>query len=164
MVIPRTLEAIFTRICTTANEPVDNPAKDPIIGSFQPQIGIFIMRQSSLQTSLLLALLFKRSKVTRARLSEITIRKLSGRSKLRSAFISVLKESLDDLGYAFLEIERGYAMIPMDALNGAPSITANKYLPDLALLIKQGKSIDWSSIEGELGLDQSSEESDGEEA
>jgi hypothetical protein len=121
------------------------------------------MRSSSYQTSLLLALLFKRSKANRGRLSETTIRKLSGRSKLRTAFISDVRDDLDDLGYAFLEIERGYAIVPTSALNGAPSITAKKYLPDIAGLIGNGKPIDWSAIEVELGLDQG-DESDAEEA
>lgn len=111
------------------------------------------MRATSYQTALLLALLFKRAGASRARLSEITIRKLSGRSSLRSAFIGELRDQLDHLGFAFLETERGYAMVPLAALSGAPAITAKKHLPDIVSLLQKGKDIDYGEISEELGLD-----------
>ena len=111
------------------------------------------MRSTSRETALLLALLFKRADANRARLSETTLRKLSGRSKLRSVFITDVRDQLDDLGFAFLEIERGFAMVPLAALNGAPAITAKKHLPEIAAKIDKGESIDFDEIEAELGLD-----------
>ena len=111
------------------------------------------MRTTSRETALLLALLFKRAETNRARLSEMTLRKLSGRKRLRSAFITELRDQLDDLDFAFLEIERGFAMIPLSALNGAPAITAKKHLPGIAARIIKGEDIDFKEIEAELGLD-----------
>jgi hypothetical protein len=112
------------------------------------------MRLTSYQTGLLLAVLFKRAEASRARLSETTVRKLSGRSNLRTVFISELRDALDDLGFAFFEIERGFAMVPLAALNGAPPITAKRFMPDIAASIEKGKPIDFEKLERELGLDQ----------
>lgn len=121
------------------------------------------MRSTSRETALLLALLFKRATASRARLSEMTLRKLSGRSQLRGAFIADLRDQLDDFGFAFLEIDRGFAMVPFAALNGAPAITAKKYLPEIAARISKGLSIDFSEIEAALGLNTDSG-SDNDEA
>lgn len=112
-----------------------------------------MMRHTGRETALLLALLFKRAEANRARLSETTLRILSGRSQLRSAFITNLQDQLDDLGFAFLEIERGFAMIPLSALNGAPAITAKKHLPEISERIRKGLNINFSKIETELELD-----------
>jgi hypothetical protein len=121
------------------------------------------MRLTPYHTSMLLAVLYRRAAVTRARISETTIRKLSGRSQLRSVFITDLRDELDDLGFAFLEIERGFALVPLSALNGAPSITAKKFLPDVVSNITKGKEINFSEIEKELGFD-GTDDSEGEEA
>jgi hypothetical protein len=65
-----------------------------------------------------------------------------------------LRDALDDMGFAFLEIERGYALVPLSALNGAPSVTAKKYMPEIASNIGKGKTVDFDAIEAELGLDE----------
>ena len=44
-------------------------------------------------------------------------------------------------------------MVPLTALNGAPSITAKKHLPEFPSSIRKGKDINWADIERELGLD-----------
>ena len=108
------------------------------------------MRLTAYQTAILLALLFKRAQEKRARLSETTIKKLSGRVKLRSAFIREVQDALDDLGFAFVEIERGYAILPMSALNGAPSITAKRFLPEISSQISEGSLSDFARYEKEL--------------
>ena len=110
----------------------------------------FTMRLTAYQTAILLALLFKRAQEKRARLSETTIKKLSGRVKLRSAFIREVQDALDDLGFAFVEIERGYAILPMSALNGAPSITAKRFLPEISSQISEGSLSDFARYEKEL--------------
>lgn len=121
------------------------------------------MRLTPYQSGLLIALLFKRSEASRARLSELTVRKLSGRTKLRTAFLSDLRTVLDDLGLAFLEIERGFALVPLAALNGAPSITAKKLMPELASQIVKGREIDFGPIEDELGVDEDEDKDSDEE-
>lgn len=109
-----------------------------------------MMRRTSYQAALLLALLFKQAAGSRARFSEQTVKRVAQRQRLKSAFVSSLREKLDDLGFAFLEIDRGYAMVPLAALNGAPPITVAKFMPDHG----RGKDIDFERIEMELGFDE----------
>jgi len=83
------------------------------------------------ETALLIALLFKRSEKNRVRISHLTVRKLAERERLKSAFIGMLINELDGLGIIMIELERaGFGLIPVGALNGAPSILANTFLKD----------------------------------
>ncbi|MES2348471.1 MAG: hypothetical protein V4641_12990 [Pseudomonadota bacterium] len=118
------------------------------------------MRHSTKESALLIALLYKRGGNPRARFSETTLRKLSGRLKLRTAFIFDLKNELDDLGYAFFEIDRGFALLPLSALDGAYPLTANKLLPEYVEALLKGQAIDFRAVEKELGLDNEEEEPD----
>ncbi|MCI0335070.1 MAG: hypothetical protein L0228_17820 [Planctomycetes bacterium] len=55
--------------------------------------------------------------------------RLSKRRIIRTAFLDMLKAYLDDLGLILIELERGgFGLIPSRALEGAPAITAKKYL------------------------------------
>ena len=88
------------------------------------------MKRSAEQTALLVAVLFKRSEQRRARVSDKTIRRLAKRRTLRDSFKERLRAELDDIGIHLVELERGgFGVIPINALNGAPAITAKKYLP-----------------------------------
>lgn len=83
------------------------------------------------ETALLVALLLKRSEKNRARISRQTVLRLSKRSIIRTAFLNMLKNHLDDLGIILIELERGgYGIIPSTALEGAPAITAKRYMDD----------------------------------
>ena len=89
------------------------------------------MKRSTERTAVLVATLLKRSGQRRARISENTIRVLSKRRTLRDAFKERLRSELDDLGIHLVQLERGgFGVIPINALNGAPAITAKKYLVD----------------------------------
>jgi hypothetical protein len=102
------------------------------------------------ETALLMALLLKRSEQTRARISEATIRKLSGRRHIRSAFISMLLQHLDDLGLNMSELDRGgYGLIKASVLEGAPAVTAKKHLLEVLAKLDQGK-MDFDDVREEL--------------
>lgn len=106
--------------------------------------------RSSHETSLLVALLFKRSNQKRGRISTDTIRRLSQRKHLRSSFIEILKSQLDSLGLILVELERGgYGLIPWSALDGAPAITAKKFLNEDLAKLKKGE-LDFDDIQDEL--------------
>jgi hypothetical protein len=82
------------------------------------------------ETAMLVAVLFKRAALKRARISNLTIRRLSNRRSIRTAFLRSLIDHLDDRGLILVELERGgYGLIPSSSLDGAPAITAKKYLP-----------------------------------
>jgi hypothetical protein len=87
------------------------------------------VQRTAEQTAILLALLFKRANVKRARISERTIRVLSKRRSLRVAFVDRLCGELDDLGLHIIELERGgFGVIPISALDGASTILAKNYI------------------------------------
>ncbi|MBX9583582.1 MAG: hypothetical protein K2X87_25045 [Gemmataceae bacterium] len=87
--------------------------------------------RSGEEVALLVALLFKRSDQKRARLSATTLRRLAKRRSIRTAFLVRVSQHLDDLGLILIELERGgYGLIAASTLDGAPAITAKKYLPN----------------------------------
>jgi hypothetical protein len=97
------------------------------------------MKRSAEQTAILVAVLLKRSEQRRARVSDKTIRRLSKRRTLRDAFKERLRAELDDVGIHLVELERGgFGVIPINALDGAPAITAKKYLPDEMRKLRTG--------------------------
>jgi hypothetical protein len=95
------------------------------------------------ETAILVAILLKRSLKKRARVSEKTLRRLSKRTHLRHAFLDMLEEYLDMVGITMVQLDRGgYALLPSSALNGAPAITAKRYLEnDLRLLNRDARYI-----------------------
>jgi len=97
------------------------------------------MKRSAEQTAILVSALLKRSEQRRARVSDKTIRVLSNRRTLRDAFKQRLREELDDIGIHLVQLERGgFGVIPINALDGAPAITAKKYLPEELKKLKKG--------------------------
>ncbi len=111
------------------------------------------MIRTAEETALLIALLLKRSTQKRARVSINTIRRISKRKHIRGAFIEMLDNHLDSLGVILVEIDRGgYGLIPSSVLDGAPAITAKKYLTqDLDKL--KSKKINFDDIRTELDED-----------
>ena len=106
------------------------------------------MKRTTEETAILVALLLKRSGQKRARLSESTIRVLSKRKTLRDAFKERLRSELDDIGIHLVQLERGgFGIIPINALDGAPAITAKKYLGDD---LKKLKKSDGDAFFGKL--------------
>jgi hypothetical protein len=97
------------------------------------------MKRSAEETAILVSALLKRSEQRRARVSDKTIRVLSNRRTLRDAFKERLRAELDDIGIHLVQLERGgFGVIPINALDGAPAITAKKYLPEELKKLKKG--------------------------
>lgn len=113
------------------------------------------------ETALLLALLFKRSNAKqRTRFSSKTVRTISGRKTLRVAFIIAITESLDDMGYALVEIESGFSMMTLENLNAAAAIVATGFLADIFVARKTMNGIDFDAIAEELGINEDESEDD----
>jgi len=102
--------------------------------------------------ALLLAVIFKRSGVPRARISEKTLKLVGNRKKLKGAFVERIKEDLSDLGIVFIELETGgYGLMPSKALEAARAITAKKWLTEEELdLLKNGMPLDIHKLWREL--------------
>lgn len=89
----------------------------------------------------MIALLQKRAEVKRARISGRTIRIISKRRTLRTAFLETLGRELDDLGIHMVELERGgFGIILVSALDGAPVILAKRYLKDDLKMLKRNEA------------------------
>lgn len=116
------------------------------------------------ESALLIALLFKRAKKTRARISDKTVLKLSKRKKyLRTSFIELLSAEMDDLGLVLVELDRGgFGLIPTSALNGAPAITANKFIKDDLNKLRE-QEIDFDDILDDLSTDIDTDDNEEEE-
>ncbi len=81
--------------------------------------------------ALRLAVLLKRTEKTRARVSEKTLRILSGRSTLRDSFVIDLRNALEDLSVVSVRLDRGgFALIATSALEGAPPALAKNLMPE----------------------------------
>ena len=107
------------------------------------------------EVALLLAVIFKRSGVARARVSDKTLKLLGYREKLRGSFAEWIKEHLADLGMAFIELETGgYGLMPSKALEAAKAITAKKWMTEEELdRLKNGQPFDMSELWRELDED-----------
>lgn len=110
------------------------------------------MKISAYQAALLVALLFNRSGLKRARLTSKTLCNISGRVNLRSHFIVQLQAELDDLGLILFESGRGFGLIRYSLLNGAMVLSESSHITDELADIKDDAEYDFSYIEEELGL------------
>lgn len=120
------------------------------------------MLRDAQQTAQLIALLFIRSKHNRARIGQGTVRMLSHRKRLRRVFLKDVIDELDSLGVMLIENDRGgFGLILSSSLDGAPSITAKKFIMDDLVRLKNKKmSFDdlAQEIEEHLGLSEDSED------
>lgn len=116
------------------------------------------------ETAILIKLLFKRANKTRARISNKTVLVLSKRKKyIRTSFLEMLTAELDDLGLVLIELERGgFGLIPTSALNGAPSITAKKFIWDDLKELRKG-NIDYEDIQNEIEADSNTNDDEDED-
>lgn len=105
------------------------------------------------QVAILLALIYQRSGAKRSvRVSESTLRLLGSREKLRSAFVVEVMMALEEFGLVMVEIQSGgYGIIPAKSLEAGKVITAKNFFSTKEInLIKNGKSIDFESLQEEL--------------
>jgi len=119
------------------------------------------MYPSPRQAALLIALVLKRAAKTRARVSEKTVKLICRRVMLRDAFLSELRQWLEDFGVLLVRLERGgFALLAVSALEGAPPILAKDHIAKERKALKAGE-LDEQAVLVELGLaDDSEEESD----
>ncbi|MAD44049.1 MAG: hypothetical protein CMH98_03510 [Oceanospirillaceae bacterium] len=116
------------------------------------------------ESALLIALLFKRSEKTRARISGLTVKKLSKRERLKTAFVTNLTDELDDLGIVLVELDRGgFGLIYAHLLNGAPTVKAQTLLKnDLNDIKKHRKT--FKDIENELSDGSNDDDDDNDDS
>ena len=102
------------------------------------------MYRSAEDTACLLATLLHRSGQKRARISSATVRKIAGRTNLRSSFIVYLQDALaEDFDWILFELKSGgFGAIQSSAIEAAKSVTGMKYFT-----AEERKQIDRSTID-----------------
>jgi hypothetical protein len=113
-------------------------------------------RRSVEETAIILAVIFKRSGLGEARMSDQTIRMVSGRKRLEGSFRQNLKDELSEYGMEIVRFDSGdQALIRISALEAANTVTAAKTLtPEEMETIHAGEPVDLKRLLGELGDDQ----------
>jgi hypothetical protein len=115
------------------------------------------MYETAQDTALLLAAMLHRSRKTRGRISEKTIKFISQRERLKGAFVTDLRGQLEELGVMMVPLDRGgFALVALSALEGAPSLLARDYIANEVKSLRRAK-LDQKVLWAELGLGQESE-------
>ena len=124
-----------------------NQKFNPMIGLLKSCIGIqMATKYPSIETvALRLAVLLKRTGKTRARVSDKTLRILSGRTTLRDAFVINMRSVLEEYGVVAVRLDRGgFALIATSALEGAPPALVKNLMPDFKRLTEEEL---WNELE-----------------
>jgi hypothetical protein len=112
-------------------------------------------RRSVEETAVILAVIFKRSGLGEARMSDQTIRMVSGRKRLEGSFRQNLKDELGEYGLEIVRFDAGdQALIRVSALEAASTVTATETLKlEEMEAIRAGDSLDLKQLLNELGED-----------
>jgi hypothetical protein len=113
-------------------------------------------RRSVEETAIILALIFKRSGLAQARVSDKTIRLISGRKRLEGSFRQNLKDELGEYEMEIVRLDTGdHALIKVSALEAAEPVTAAKTLtPEQMERLRTGEPFDLKQLSDELGEDE----------
>ena len=108
--------------------------------------------------ALLLAVMMSRAGKTRARISEKTIRVIASRTILRDAFIGSVRVWLEEFGVQMVRLQRGgFALVSIDALEGAPVILARNFISKERYEMLRG-DLDEKALCDELGISRDGED------
>ena len=89
------------------------------------------MYRTATDTATVLAVMLKRSKQTRARISVVAVRVVSNRKVIRAAFIASLSQAMEDFGWIFFELDSGgFGAIQTKTLEAAKPVTPMRWLND----------------------------------
>ena len=87
--------------------------------------------KTSEETAVILSVMMTRANVTRARISDKTIKFVSGRKQLKASFRIALNDDISQFGFLIVELySGGQAIIKISALEAAKSFTAKSVLTD----------------------------------
>lgn len=114
------------------------------------------MRRTVEQTALLIAVILNRSGQNRARLSTKTVKSISGRSSLRSAFtVQVIAALADRYEWIMFELAiGGFGAVQAKALEAAKTVTAKRWLAEEERKSLRRGTLDWEQFEEEVAPEQ----------
>ncbi|TJV71052.1 MAG: hypothetical protein E5X76_17855 [Mesorhizobium sp.] len=97
-------------------------------------------RPNASTVALLIAVMMARFGKTRARISNVTLKKISRRSQFRNKFLSDLRLELEEWDYILVGLDRGgFGILAISTLEGATPVTANKFIAKEIGDMKKGK-------------------------
>ncbi len=109
---------------------------------------------SAESTALLLATMLHRSERTRGRISDQTLRVVSRRTTLRTAFRTEVVEWAEEYGLIMypLETRGGYGLLKASSLEGAHPLRSGQLIREELRQFKENGSFDHDVLYTELGL------------
>lgn len=103
------------------------------------------------ETAVILATMMHRAEMTRARVSDKTIRLVSGRTRVEGSFRVRLNEDMAELGFVIVPLESGgQAVVKISALEAAKTLTASKVLSELELKDLKRGTLDVGRLRSQL--------------
>ncbi len=109
---------------------------------------------SSEDAALLIAALLHRSGKTRARISDQTLKVISKRKRLKTAFRSEVVEWAEEFGVVMYPLDRGgYGLLSASSLEGATPLRSNQYISSELRDFRKNGAIDRDAIYAELGFE-----------
>ena len=121
------------------------------------------MRRTPDEAAVLIARLLMHSGQKRARISERTIKKVAKRRRLRTSFLAMLRGHLEDRALVMIELDDGsWGLMPSKGLQGAPAITAKRFLTEDLEELKRSKESPqvWKRFREEVDVEEGVEEED----
>lgn len=85
--------------------------------------------------------------LTRFRLNRKTMRKLSGRTNLRDAFIDDVREELIEFGWSMFPVGDQYALLRLDRVDSWQRIAAGRISAELTQAISSPDAFDFDALE-----------------
>jgi hypothetical protein len=103
------------------------------------------------ETAVILSVMMTRANVTRARISDKTIKLVSGRKQLRESFRITLNDDISEYGFLIVDLySGGQAIIKISALEAAKSFTAKSVLTDAEIKDLKKGTLDLNIFRDEL--------------
>ncbi len=104
----------------------------------------------------------KGKKVSRVRLSRITMSKIAKRRTFRDAFKDDLHEALNDLGWFWLELPGGsFALLEIEPIESWTKISASRVIATRNALLEE--TIDEDDLEGLVNVGAQTDDEDGDD-
>jgi hypothetical protein len=80
------------------------------------------------------------------------MRKLSGRTNLRDAFIDDVKEAMIEFGWAMFPVGDQYALLKLDRVESWQRIAAGRISSELKMAVKSPEDFDFDALEDRFSI------------
>ncbi len=114
---------------------------------------------SAEDAALLIATMLHRSGKTRARMSDQTLKVISKRKRLKTAFRKEVVDWAEEFGVILYPLDRGgYGLLSASSLEGATPLRSGAHIKAELAAFKKNGTIDHNALYAELGFEVEEEE------